>query len=424
MKKLIIMYIIFTLVCPFLCTKIIYGAESNEDLSAKVEAMEKMLIELRGQLKQQAEINKTEQKEELQALIRDEVRGLVPGEDYWTEKAQELGEKGPIDKFNFGLLIESGVVDRDQNANGEDENDISLTTVSLSIEAIVNRWVTGETNFLYEDPGFSDDDTSLDVEEGFLTIGNMDEFPVYAKVGNFYVPYGAVLTHFPDDPLMDSPVTLAFGELNERTLLTGFEKWGLSLSAYVFNGTVEKTADDADAIDSFGFDANYTYESEPNELTLQVGAYYLSNLADTNGISDVVPGTLERLVDGWAAYLSSSWGKFFLDAEYMGALDEFRVAELADENGMEAEPSVWNIEFGLNHDWWRNLEVAFKIAGSDEAENLSIPETRFGVVLNQEIFENTILSAGYLNDDFETDIFDNSTEDQRSTLFTQIAIEL
>ena len=424
MKKLIIMYIIFTLVCPFLCTKIIYGAESNEDLSAKVEAMEKMLIELRGQLKQQAETDKTEQKEELQALIRDEVRGLVPGEDYWTEKAQELGEKGPIDKFNFGLLIEAGVVDRDQNANGEDENDISLTTVSLSIEAIVNKWVTGETNFLYEDPGFSDDDTSLDVEEGFLTIGNMDEFPFFAKVGKFYVPYGAVLTHFPDDPLMDVPVTLAFGEINEKALLAGFEKWGLSLSAYVFNGSVEKTADDADAIDSFGFDANYTYESEPNELTLQVGASYLSNLADTNGISGVVPGTLERLVDGWAAYLSSSWGKFFLDAEYMGALDEFRVAELADENGMEAEPSVWNIEFGLNHDWWRNLEVAFKIAGSDEAENLSIPGTRFGVVLNQEIFDNTIWSAGYLNDDFEKDIFDNSTEDQRSTLFTQIAIEL
>ena len=424
MKKLVIMFFIFMFGCPFLYTKIIYGAESNEDLSAKVEAMEKMLIELRGQLKQQAETNKTEQKEELQALIRDEVRGLVPGEDYWTEKAQELGEKGPIDKFNFGLLIEAGVVDRDQNANGEDENDISLTTVSLSIEAIVNKWVSGETNFLYEDPGFSDDDASLDVEEGFITIGNLDEFPFYAKVGNFYVPYGAVLTHFPDDPLMDVPVTLAFGELNERALLAGFEKWGLSLSAYVFNGSVEKKFDDADAIDSFGFDANYTYESEPNELAIQVGASYLSNLADTNGISGVVPGTLERLVDGWAAYLSSSWGKFFLDAEYMGALDEFRSGELADKNNMEAEPSVWNIEFGLNHDWWRNLEVAFKIAGSDEAENLSIPETRFGVVLNQEIFENTILSAGYLNDDFKTDIFDNNTEDQRSTLFTQIAIEL
>ena len=68
--------------------------------------------------------------------------------------------------------------------------------------------------------------------------------------------------------------------------------------------------------------------------------------------------------------------------------------------------------------------MAFKIAGSDEAENLSIPGTRFGVVLNQEIFDNTIWSAGYLNDDFEKDIFDNSTEDQRSTLFTQIAIEL
>ena len=53
MKKYVIAFIIFMFICPFLCTKIIYGAESNEDLSAKVEAMEKMLIELRGQLKQQ-----------------------------------------------------------------------------------------------------------------------------------------------------------------------------------------------------------------------------------------------------------------------------------------------------------------------------------------------------------------------------------
>ena len=67
--------------------------------------------------------------------------------------------------------------------------------------------------------------------------------------------------------------------------------------------------------------------------------------------------------------------------------------------------------------------MAFKYAGSDEAEGLEIPETRFGVALNQEIFDNTILSVGYLNDKFETDIFDIGTEDKRQTFFSQIAIE-
>ena len=62
-------------------------------------------------------------------------------------------------------------------------------------------------------------------------------------------------------------------------------------------------------------------------------------------------------------------------------------------------------------------------AGSNEAEGLGIPKTRFGVALNQEIFDNTILSVGYLNDKFDDDIFDNGTEDKRRTLFSQIATE-
>jgi hypothetical protein len=67
--------------------------------------------------------------------------------------------------------------------------------------------------------------------------------------------------------------------------------------------------------------------------------------------------------------------------------------------------------------------VAFKYAGSDEAEGLTIPETRFGVAFNQEIFDATIFSIGYLNDEFDDDVFDNGTEDDRHTVFTQVAIE-
>jgi hypothetical protein len=45
------------------------------------------------------------------------------------------------------------------------------------------------------------------------------------------------------------------------------------------------------------------------------------------------------------------------------------------------------------------------------------------VALNQEIFDNTILSVGYLNDQFDEDIFDNGTEDKRQSFFSQIAVE-
>src|SRR3989338_8557291 len=89
MKKYFIMLIclfvfFFTTVCP-----VVYGAETDEDLKAKVDAMEKMLEELKGQLKQQAETTK-----ELVSL-RDDVKGIMPGNEfYWAKKAQELQDKG------------------------------------------------------------------------------------------------------------------------------------------------------------------------------------------------------------------------------------------------------------------------------------------------------------------------------------------
>ncbi len=95
MKKYIIM--LMCLSALFFAPKA-FGIESNEDLRAKVEAMEKMLMELKGQLEKQVETSKAE-KEEIQA-IRDEVKGIMPGNEfYWAKKAKDLKEKGLAPHF-------------------------------------------------------------------------------------------------------------------------------------------------------------------------------------------------------------------------------------------------------------------------------------------------------------------------------------
>jgi hypothetical protein len=89
MKKYIVMFMCLSAlflgtVCP-----VVYGAATDEDLRAKVEAMEKMLMELKGQLAQQVETTK-----ELESL-RDDVKGIMPGNEYyWAKKAKELEDKG------------------------------------------------------------------------------------------------------------------------------------------------------------------------------------------------------------------------------------------------------------------------------------------------------------------------------------------
>ena len=95
MKKYIIMFMCLSAL--FFAPKA-FGVESNEDLRAKVAAMEKMLMELKGQLEKQVETSKAE-KEEIQA-IREEVKGIMPGNEfYWAQKAQELKDKGLAPTF-------------------------------------------------------------------------------------------------------------------------------------------------------------------------------------------------------------------------------------------------------------------------------------------------------------------------------------
>jgi len=93
MKKYTIMFLcltalLFSAVCPG-----VYGQGADEELSTKVDQMEKMLMELKGQLKKQ-----TEATDELKAM-RDEIDKIsaptAPADDfYWAKKSQELVDKG------------------------------------------------------------------------------------------------------------------------------------------------------------------------------------------------------------------------------------------------------------------------------------------------------------------------------------------
>ncbi|MFP3982976.1 MAG: LbtU family siderophore porin [Desulfurivibrionaceae bacterium] len=342
-------------------------------------------------------------------------------------------------RIDFSGLVEFGGAWQEvEKVSGdqEEESDLALTTVELAIGAEVSPWVNLETVLLYEDPTFDQDESSIDLDVAALTLGNTERYPFYLSAGKMYVPFGALLTHMPDDPLQDSPLTLAMGEASEKAVLLGLDYQGLSLSGYAFNGDVEESSEDKH-IDGYGFDVNYSAsfpvslservkkgEKYPHgktmEMDLLVGASYISNIAESDGLTEVIGGEVEDYVAGYAAYLHTGYRGLFLDAEYMTAADEFEVNELSVE-GQGAQPSVWNLETGFNYDWGKNLEVVFNYAGSDEAGGLGFPERRYGLNFNQEISENTVISLGYFNDSYEND--DIEGRDERNLVFSQIAVE-
>ena len=75
----------------------------------------------------------------------------------------------------------------------------------------------------------------------------------------------------------------------------------------------------------------------------------------------------------------------------------------------------------LDGDWGKNLEIAFKVAGSDETENIGFPENRYGLALNQTLWEGIILSLAYLHDEFHQDDINGS--DERDVMLIQLGVE-
>lgn len=379
-----------------------------------------------------------------QALDREALKAEIKKEIKEEMKAEGGLLSGIQDRIHFSGLIEFGGAWQSLIKRGEKdhhESDFCLTTVELAAEAEVNEWVNVEILLLYEDAtsfeGENDEDEGrVHLDEATLTIGNTEAFPLYLSAGAMYVPFGALLTHFPDDPLMDVPLTLVLGETREKALLVGVEYQGFSVSAYAFNGDMDEREEN-NQIESYGFDANFSFDDEAG-FDLLIGASYISNIADSDGLEDRLapedPGLgddieeLDDYIDGFDAYLHVGYAGFFVDAEYMTALDDFEADDypgswLAGAYGpdYEAEPEVWNFEVGYNLDWGKNLEIVLKYAGSDEAEALGFPEKRYGICLNQEVYKGVIASAAYLYDDYEKDDVNGSR--RRNVVYGQIAIE-
>jgi len=350
------------------------------------------------------------------------------------DKAQTEAEGGLLDglleRVTIGGLVEVGAAYKAtdyRDGSDDDSSDISLTTVEIGVAVEITDWINLETVFLYEDP-FNDDESSVDLDVGTVTFGNPEKCPFYLSAGKMFVPFGALMTHLPDDPAVDQPMTLMLGEAGEKAVLVGFEHSGFSLAGYLFNGDMDESTSD-NTVETFGFDANYATDEE-NAFELLVGASYISNIADSDGLTDYLQADdhpvapVDAMCDyvaGLAAYIHLGFADFFFDAEYMTALDEFDPAELAIANGNGAEPSVWNIEAGYNWNWGKNLEVVLKYAGSDETEALGFPEDRYGIGLNQEIFEGVIGSVALLRDEYHSGDVDD--RDEGFTALGQIAIE-
>ena len=150
------------------------------------------------------------------------------------------------------------------------------------------------------------------------------------------------------------------------------------------------------------------------DLGFMAGVSYTSNIADSDGLEGETPGEIKDYVGGLGAFLSVSFQeRFFLEAEFVTALDHFKPGELSFDGGEEREPRAWNLEFAFMP--VEDLELAVRYEGSDDTNDF-LPEAQFGGVVSYGLFENTSLALEFLHGEFENN-------DERDLLTAQFGLE-
>jgi len=406
-------FITVSLMMPGVC---VCQEMSNYELMQELKALKEKIRILEEKLDRQ-------EKEEIKkepAQEGDKFHGGAGGKLGLPERIrrieEKMGQKGVLekwaDKITLSGLIEVEAYYEDYDSdnlatkdkNG-DSSDITLATVELGVDVDIIKHVKGHVLFLWEE----DETEPVDVDEGFITLDGEDVVPLYLNVGKLYVPFGNFESHFISDPL-----TLELGETRESALSVGYVNEWMDVSVSAFNGDIDETGED-NHIESYVAAASF---SVPEELIsnfgITGGVSYISNIADSDGLEGETPGQIKDYVGGFNAFLSISFmDKFFLECEYLGALDEFEAGELSFDGGKEFQPETWNLE--LAYAATERLKVAVKYEGGDDLGDF-LPEDQYGAALTYGLFENTSLSLEYLHGEFEND-------DEKDLITTQLAVE-
>ncbi|MCJ7616816.1 MAG: LbtU family siderophore porin [Desulfobacterales bacterium] len=334
-------------------------------------------------------------------------------EAYETKLASLLGKWA--DKIHPSACIEVEAFYQDYNfhdpsVRDTDTSDLKLATVAFGFDVDIAKHVKGSLFFLYEE----DDTEPFDIDEGIITIDGEDIVPLVVHLGKMYVPFGRFKSYFIRDPL-----TLELGETNESAVIGCFSNNRLALSVGTFNGDVDETGEASfNHIDNYLASACFTLpEKTVPDLNLTAGISGISNIADSNNLQTVGTGvsaaTIKNHIGGFNAFIIASLlDRYFFNAEYLGAIDDFEAGELSFDGGKAYRPEVWTIEFAYGLTDRLNLAVCYE--GSNDCGDF-LPKKQFGGGVSYCLFKNTSVALEYLYGKYENKY-------TRHLMTTQLAI--
>ncbi len=292
-------------------------------------------------------------------------------------------------------------------------SDIDLTGAEFDVLAEVSPWALGYLSLDYDNAllnpilnqsGNRINNSRVYLNRGFLTIGNLDKFPMYFSIGQMYVPFGDYTSY-----LLTTPVTKALGRVNTRAAVLGYSDDGLYLSGYAFNGA-SNTNPASNEIDTWGANAGYKFTY--NDFNSNLGVGFINTMAESQGAQNngfTFPNFsgfgqtsntefLIHKVPGVDGHLSLGKGPFSMYSEYIASTRAYDPADLTFNN-QGATPRAFHVEGNYTFKIWEKPS-AFTLAYEEtwQALGFNLPKNSYVANFNTSIWKNTIESLEFRHD--------------------------
>lgn len=285
---------------------------------------------------------------------------------------------------------------------GNEESDLVLATVELSIEATLNDSVGGHLTLIYEEE--ADDD--IEVDEAVISLYSPRQ--VFSQkpslhMGRMYLPFGTFNSYMISDPL-----TLELGETRDTAAMFALEGdvWGLKMG--FFNGDAEPDGDN-DNIDSWVA----ALEVAAGE-NFGFGGSYISDLAESDNELVQDAALYSSRVAGASAFLSAQCGQFHFEAEYLSALEDFDSSLVTIGEDLTGQrPKAWTLELA-----WMPTEQLQVAARYEEAKDFQDDVRRYGATASYGLHEHVVVALEYLRADADVD-----EDDPVDVVTAQLALE-
>lgn len=254
-----------------------------------------------------------------------------------------------------------------------------------------NSWVSGYMSLGYGPADKHRNSSRLFMNRAFVTIGNLSQFPLYASIGQVYVPFGCY-----SSLMVTTPVTQALGRTRARTLTFGYQQTGNNIfhaEVYGFQRLTHNFSHRKN--NEWGADIGYKFNNG-SRVSGEIGAGYISSLKDSQWIQEMA---LKHRVPGLNIYGALAINPVILFAEYVGTVRSVDINDIGFANQKVPRPTAFNGEASYTlKTGSKPSSIGVSYGHTSQALALGLPQDRYSVFYNVNIWRETNLALEYRYD--------------------------